>query len=294
MAFDNPFEAEGEWLKGNLHTHTTLSDGRLSPQDRVAAYAARGYDFLALTDHDCLADIESIEAPGILLIRGIELVCDNPLGGPSYHVVGLDLPATFQPPRTRHIQTVVDGFNDAGGKAILAHPYWCGQCIKDLEVVADYLGVEVFNTTCLRGIGKGTSAVQWDDLLTQGKRVLGFAVDDAHHETKDVFQGWVMARCAERSKAAVMEALVRGRFYSTCGPTLEALRLDGDRLLARTSPVAHISFICDGARGGHVFREDGAPVTEGEFRLSGAERFVRVECTDQAGRTAWGNPIIAR
>ena len=39
------------WLKGNLHSHTTCSDGRLSPQQRADAYAAHGYDFLAITDH---------------------------------------------------------------------------------------------------------------------------------------------------------------------------------------------------------------------------------------------------
>ena len=60
--FENPFESDGEWLKGNLHTHTTLSDGRLSPQERVTAYEARGYDFLALTDHYRLAEIESVQS----------------------------------------------------------------------------------------------------------------------------------------------------------------------------------------------------------------------------------------
>jgi len=41
------FTEPGEWLKGNLHTHTTNSDGRLTPEQRLAAYEARGYDFLA-------------------------------------------------------------------------------------------------------------------------------------------------------------------------------------------------------------------------------------------------------
>jgi hypothetical protein len=292
MSFDNPFECPGQWLKGNLHTHTTLSDGCLSPQQRISAYAAKGYDFLALTDHDRLADIESVSSNRLILIRGIEVGCDNPTGGPSYHIVGLGLPASFQTPATRHVQTVVDAINAAGGRAIIAHPYWCGQSIKDLEVVADALGVEVFNATCLRGIGKGTSAVQWNDLLSQGKTALGFAVDDVHAETRDAFQGWVMAKCESRTREGVMDALVRGRFYATCGPTLESLAVDGLRIRVRTSPAAYISFIADGPRGGHVFREDGAPVTEGEYTARNGERFVRVECTDQAGRTAWSNPVF--
>ncbi len=292
MLFDNPFEARGEWLKGNLHTHTTLSDGRLTPQERVEAYRARGYGFLALTDHERLADIESLKADGLIVIRGIEFGSPNPIGGEPYHLVGLDVPAGFEPPATRHIQTLVDAINAAGGKAILAHPYWCGQSINDLELVQDYLGVEVYNATCHRGIGKGTSAVQWDDLLSQRKAVVGIAVDDAHHATRDAYQGWVVARCAERSKAAVMEALVRGRFYSTCGPTIESIRVEDRRVTARTSPVASISLVCNGAQGGHVYREDGEPITEAEFRLNGSEIFARIECTDAAGRTAWSNPIL--
>ena len=39
-------------LKGNLHTHTHLSDGLLSPEAVIARYRALGYDFLAITDHD--------------------------------------------------------------------------------------------------------------------------------------------------------------------------------------------------------------------------------------------------
>ena len=39
-------------LKGNLHTHTYLSDGLLSPEAVIARYRALSYDFLAITDHD--------------------------------------------------------------------------------------------------------------------------------------------------------------------------------------------------------------------------------------------------
>ena len=294
MTFDNPFQCEGEWLKGNLHTHTTRSDGRLSPQERVAAYEARGYDFLALTDHDALADLEPLSPGRLVLIRGIEAGGENPIAGQPFHLVGLDLPAGFQLPRSRHAQSVIDAFTDAGGQAIVAHPYWCGQSIRDLEVVAGFLGVEVFNTTCHRGIGKGTSAVQWDDLLTRGRCIVGLAVDDAHGATRDAFQGWVMARCAARSVEAVMAALARGRFYSTCGPIIESVSVEGARIAVRTSPVAHISFICDGPRGGHAFHEDGSPVTAAEFTVGDSARFLRVECTDQAGRTAWTNPIVFR
>ena len=38
-------------LRGDLHCHTTLSDGRSSLEDMAPAAQARGYEYLAVTDH---------------------------------------------------------------------------------------------------------------------------------------------------------------------------------------------------------------------------------------------------
>ena len=42
---------EGTYKKGNLHTHTTWSDGMHTPAETAKHYRSKGYDFLALTDH---------------------------------------------------------------------------------------------------------------------------------------------------------------------------------------------------------------------------------------------------
>ena len=42
---------DGSLYKGNLHTHTTVSDGRYSPQETVERYKKNGYAFLGITDH---------------------------------------------------------------------------------------------------------------------------------------------------------------------------------------------------------------------------------------------------
>ncbi len=65
-------------LRGNLHAHTTFSDGLLTPERLVAEYEALGYDFLAITDHDDLigeAYWRALDrlAPRLLLFRGVEL-----------------------------------------------------------------------------------------------------------------------------------------------------------------------------------------------------------------------------
>ena len=44
------------WYKGNLHTHTFWSDGKAFPEEAVAWYKSRGYNFLGLSDHNMFQD----------------------------------------------------------------------------------------------------------------------------------------------------------------------------------------------------------------------------------------------
>src|SRR5207245_7789759 len=65
-------------LRGNLHAHTTFSDGVLPPEGLIAEYETLGYDFLAITDHDDLITEGYWEAiaklaPRLLLFSGVEL-----------------------------------------------------------------------------------------------------------------------------------------------------------------------------------------------------------------------------
>ena len=46
-----PFDKPGRFWRGNLHLHSTNSDGRRSPEETLAGYRERGYDFVSLTDH---------------------------------------------------------------------------------------------------------------------------------------------------------------------------------------------------------------------------------------------------
>lgn len=77
----------------DLHTHSTASDGTLTPCQVVEAAAKAGLSAIALTDHDTLAGLqEAMKAAAFFHIRvipGIELSCDYK--GKDIHIVGLDL-----------------------------------------------------------------------------------------------------------------------------------------------------------------------------------------------------------
>jgi len=46
----DPFSAPGEWLRASLHTHSTLSDGALNPEQLRDKYRDEGYSVLCITD----------------------------------------------------------------------------------------------------------------------------------------------------------------------------------------------------------------------------------------------------
>ncbi len=50
---------ERRWLLAELHCHSTNSDGELTPEEVVALYEKKGYDVLAITDHDVLTKVRS-------------------------------------------------------------------------------------------------------------------------------------------------------------------------------------------------------------------------------------------
>ncbi|MCX7766600.1 MAG: phosphotransferase, partial [Candidatus Sumerlaeia bacterium] len=77
------------------------------------------------------------------------------------------------------------------------------------------LGREVYNTGCDVEINRGIAEVQWNDLLSRGKKLFGFAVDDCHRIYYDTFQGWIWVKAPKLTQSAILEAIKQGQFYST-------------------------------------------------------------------------------
>ncbi|HVP05079.1 MAG TPA: PHP domain-containing protein [Dehalococcoidia bacterium] len=75
----------------DLHTHSTISDGRLTPTQLIDLAAKNGVRIMSLTDHDIVDGLpEAFEAasrhPGFTLIPGIEMSTDVP--GNEVHILG--------------------------------------------------------------------------------------------------------------------------------------------------------------------------------------------------------------
>ncbi len=280
----NPYSAEDlPWLKGNLHAHTTKSDGTRDPQAVVDAYAARGYGFLMISDHDCLTDPARLDSYGMVLIPGNEVSA----GGPHVLHVGATRAVSPDPDR----QKVLDAIKQDGSFAIVAHPNWektfahCPQ--HSLESWNGYVGIEIYNGVIRHLNGSPLATDRWDRLLGLGRRVWGYAHDDSHRSENDEI-AWNMVQSPPGDAAALTAALREGRFYASTGVEIDYIHVSGRTIDVGTRNaqriVAHSDF-------GHREAAVDAPAIMLTIPEDTTITYVRFECWGPGESMAWTQPF---
>ncbi|HAA75361.1 TPA: hypothetical protein DCE37_09600 [Candidatus Latescibacteria bacterium] len=301
----DPFTLKDEdgyfWLKGNLHSHTTNSDGKVEPQRRVDGYVGHDYDYLCLSDHHRITRIDSVSAPDdFTLIQGVELHPDNPFGGQRHHFVCLNLEDDIDAERMAP-QHVIDQVRAQGGQAWLAHPHWSSISIaRDVLPLEGLAGIEVFNTVC-QCMGRGESGVHWDDWMEQEHRIYPMlSNDDLHSDPEDpssgrfdYYRGWTMARVKDRSAESILEALKSGATYGSTGPEIHDIQIDtsGDAAVAtvKCSEAQRIYGVC--STYGAQYYDPAGTFEEATFALRPGAEWVRFEVIGPDGSKAWSNPF---
>jgi len=298
MEYSDPFNSEGRWLKGNLHTHSTNSDGVHTPQEVVNNYRSKGYDFLSITDHGRLTDPSTLNTRGITLIPGEEISLGKSEAGTTFHIVAIGICESlpFRDFDTKsNPQAAIDTIKKNGGLAILAHPYWSGLTSNDMLRPIGYDGVEIYNSNCEIYNGAGDSRPHVDSALAKGRKFLLFATDD-HHGTpepmklSDAAVSWISVKAKDNSAESILSSIKAGQFYASNGPEIRDITYEGDTIVAKTSPSASIGFISTPSRGTKYWSINGS-IMEAAYKPRKGETYIRVEATDERGRTAWSNPI---
>ena len=297
------------WYKGNLHSHTLNSDGDSTPDEVVRWYREHGYDFLVLSDHNFITEVDGVNAvqgaPGrFLVVRGEEVT--GRVGDKPIHVNGFDLRSLVDPPNASTVVTMVQGMVDriraASGVPSVNHPNF-GWAISadELAGVERTRLFELYNghPTVNNHGGGGVPGLEevWDRLLSSGKLIYGIAVDDAHHfkrpwdpTASSPGHGWVYVRSTALEPRPLVEALERGDFYSSTGVVLDAIDAGTDRLRIVVKPSGtskyRIQFI---GRGGRVLNEVAA--AQGAYTFTGDEGYVRAKIIESNGAVAWTQPV---
>lgn len=280
----NPYSSETDcsWLKGNLHTHTTRSDGLLSPQETVDRYAGLGYDFLGLSDHDTAPDLSGLNARGMILVP----VCE--VSGASGHVLALG--AERSVPAWQGQQATIAAIRAAGAQAILCHPDWGDgfnhYSAAQLIGLTDYEGTEIYNGSVEDESGLACATAKWDQALSEERWSWGFASDDTHKPT-EFGRGWCVVQTKERTLSALLSAFRRGSFYASSGATIAGIEQEGTRIRVRSPEAEAVAAI--GLYGRRLAWAEG---TELVFDVANcASPYVRFECFGRGGRKAWSQPF---
>ncbi len=302
----NSFGMGGKWFKGNLHLHSTNSDGRLSPAEAATRYKEKGWNFIAFTEHNLYTHNKELNDGNFLVMPGVELDAVNPDPFRIYHVVGVGKePAgegngfeaghRFERPRWKGLesaQALIDTLKVKENLAIFCHPIWSRLELSDFIGLDSFFAMEIYNYGCEVENRTGLCIEYWDSLLRRGRKVWGVATDDAHHLLNDRCGGWIMVKCQELNQKEIVKALLEGRFYSSSGPEMYEFKVTEGTVHVECSPVKAVHFVAYETHGYSCLAEGNETITSASYKLRGNEKYIRIECVDDHGKTAWSNPVF--
>ena len=280
-----------KWYKGNLHTHTTLSDGRVSYDEAVARYRHMGYDFLSITDH--WVPSQTITEKGFLLLSGCEydIVYYETHNDTKRQVIihingiGFTSPPKLEKDPALRGQVVIDAVRAAGGFAFFCHPGWSRNILTDTMGLQNLAGMEIYNSGC--NFIDDYSGLYVDQLAMMGINLPVFACDDSHAYTREEGKSFIMVRSDDLSREGILDAINNRRFFASQGPWLEA-KVEGRSLRVTCTPVTEIRVYTNRYGG---WTRAGNGITGFALDLPESVYYYRVEVTDKDGNRAWTSPV---
>lgn len=307
----------GPFFKANLHCHSTISDGNMTPQQLKDWYKAAGYSILSITDHSKYNWHKELEDPDFLPVAGVEtaFTCLDLNNPPlKYKLCHMNFwakdPTTAQyiPEEPTYDVGVMNRYIAAmkkgGWLCGLNHPGWSLQSTEEIHGLEGLDTFEVYNHASQFKDNNGDGQAHWAVFLNSGKKAWALAVDDNHagfdpdgqiSASDDTFGGYIMISMPKLGYAEFAEAMENGRFYATSGPEFEELYIDEEKdvLVIKCSPVRRVI-----VKGIHTVRakridarEDSITYAEiplGPIREK--EPFLRLEIMDSAGKRAYSQP----
>lgn len=307
---ETPLKTGDGWWRGDLHLHTAHSDGACAshtgkrvpcPVFKTAeAAAARGLDFIAVTDHNATSQAEALRElqpwfDDLLLIPGREITTFQG----HANVLGPTGPLDFQlgSPRARDLSVIQGEVERAGGLFSINHPglpsgeacMGCGWTVKDTDF-ARVQAIEVVNGGALaqaRGGDLFSGVPFWEARLNAGFRITAVGGSDNHDGTMEagrlgaVGSPTTVVHAPELSQAAILAAIRAGHvFVDLAGSRDRRLEVTaslgertaqmGDALPAPAGATVTLEAHVLGAQDGLArIVQDGR--TLAERRLSGAD-----------------------
>ena len=292
----------GNFYKANLHTHTTVSDGRLTPEEAKAWFVEHGYSVVAYTDHEVMVPHPELCDENFIAITSYEISVNDSAWNPytkTYHLniyssdINMSAPRTFwrvaasgresmrshitpemiangvekREYSKEFIQWLVDTAKEEGAIVSYNHPVWSLQDKDDYSGIKGFFGVEWHNSSCIR-IGMPDSITPIDTLVREGERKCYPIASDDCHQLSEVGNGWVQVKAPSLTYDNIFDALERGDFYSSAGPEIKELYIEDGSLHVKTSEAVKVVMFNDSRRVPYKNAPEGETFTEAVFPLA--------------------------
>lgn len=313
---------EGNFYKANLHCHTTVSDGAMTPQEVKDYYKAHGYSVVAFTDHCIMVPHPELNDDTFLALNGYEneqlinqkepvprrkdchfcyiaLKKDNitmPYYSPkSIWGNGKLLKDQVKFNYDHTIETW--GYNaditnqciklarEAGFFVTYNHPVWSGEHYTDYIKYTGMSAMEIANYGCLVGGYNDYVPYIYDEFLRKGERLYVIAADD-NHSAKSSCGGWTMIKADALEYEKITDALVKGNFYASLGPEIHELWMEGNEVHVTCSPAKRVLCSFPDRRCLIVNKKEGQPVTEAVFTVAANDGYFRITVVGEDGLCA--------
>lgn len=310
----------GSFYKANLHSHSTVSDGALTPQQMKEYYMEQGYSIIAYTDHEVMIPHPELADENFLPLNGykvsdpeaenkpfrfkktthlclIALDPDNWKHIFKYDVIKDRFGAKFvdeeepELPRDHNpecVNEIIRRGCEHGFFVTYNHPSW------SLDNYSDYINYHGMHAMEICNYGSEVTGhldyneKEYDDILRGGERIYCIAADDNHNKRQipDSFGGFTMIKADKLEYKTITSALLAGHFYASQGPQIHTLWYEDGRLYITCSDATSIVMHTAWRRTTAVYGNGVSPVTEAVFDVDPDDGYVRITVTDLTGRHA--------
>ncbi|MBE6727720.1 MAG: hypothetical protein E7562_03620 [Ruminococcaceae bacterium] len=293
--------------KANMHSHSTFSDGKLTPEELKKAYKERGYSVFAFSDHLTVTAHNELADEDFLPLTSAELdvaqqgdECFNLRKSFHFNIISRD-PEHFEHvkcnPRNYSLEYINSLIADAKAKNYFVtanHPNWALFTEDEFLQIEGLNGFELYNciTANFGGALSFTPEI-YLYLLRNGKRIYPIGADDNHsfcmpfsHPQNDSFGGFTYILADNLDYNTIISSLDRGDMYCSMGPQFLEVSIENNKIFIKTSDVKQISIIGENnnTKAKNALKEHN--VNEYSTNLEDFGKFFVLHITDKNGNHA--------